>query len=85
MKRVQKFVVIAFRLIKGRLLIADMREARGGEASAIRLAEMMSQNWAGAAAFEVHVEEESGDMHAPRLLAAFGSVPDLDEAMEAAA
>lgn len=29
MKRVQKFVVIAFRLIKGRLLIAEMREARG--------------------------------------------------------
>ena len=46
---------------------------------------MISQNWDSAAAFDVHVEEESGDMHAPRLLAAFGSVPDLDEAMEAAA
>lgn len=80
----QKFVVISFRSIKGRPHIGDMRPARDEDA-AIRLAETMSKHWAGVAAFEVHVEEESGDMHSPRLLAAFGSLPDLDEAMAAAA
>lgn len=84
MKLVEKFVVVPFRSIKGRSHSAEMREARSEE-SATRMAVLMAERFAGVAAFEVHVDEETGEMHAPRLLAAFGKVPEMDNVLEDAA
>lgn len=39
----------------------------------------MAERFAGVAAYAVQVDEESGDMNAPRLLAQFGEVPSLAE------
>ncbi len=84
MKRSQKFIIIPFRSIKGRFHVGEMRPA-SSEDSAIRIAELMVGRFAGAAAFEVLVEEESGEMFSPRMLASFGRLPDLEEAMRDAA
>ena len=79
----QKFIVIPFRSIKGRPQLGEMREARS-EDGAVRMAELMSGRFTGVAAFEVHVDEETGDMVAPRELAVFGVVPDIMATMQAA-
>ncbi|WP_054309985.1 hypothetical protein [Mesorhizobium sp. 1M-11] len=84
MKRSQKFIIIPFRSIKGRFHVGEMRPA-SSEGGAVRIAELMAERFAGAAAFEVHVDEESGEMFSPRLIASFGKLPDLEEAMRDAA
>lgn len=82
MKRVQKFVVVPFRSVRGRLQQAEMRPAQSEEA-ACRLARQMADRFAAVAAFEVLVDVESGEMHEPRELVAYGPMPVIDEAMVA--
>lgn len=82
MQRLQKFVVVPFRSVRGRLQQAEMRQASSKEA-AMRLAELMANRFAAAAAFEVLVDAETGEMHDPRELVAYGPVPDMDDTMVA--
>ena len=77
-KTAEKFIIMPYRKAKGKLLAAEMRPA-SSEAGAIKIATSMADRFAGVAAYAVQVDEESGDMNAPRLLAQFGEVPSLTE------
>ncbi len=76
-----KYVVIPFRLAKGRYHPGEMREA-SSEARAVDLARAMSERFTGVLAVEVYVDED-GCMHAPRELAVFGRIPEIDLAAAA--
>ena len=82
MSRVQKFIVVPFRRIKGRYHPGEVRFPASEEA-AIRLAELMAQRFDGVAAIEVLVDPETDEMHDPRELAVFGSAPAIDDLMVA--
>ena len=82
MQRVQKFIIVPFRSVKGRLQQAELRPASSEEA-ALRLAETLSARYAAVAAFEVLVDIETGEMHDPRELVAYGPMPLVDDAMAA--
>lgn len=75
-KTTEKFIIMPYRKAKGKLIPAEMRPT-SSEMGAIRIATSMSERFAGIAAYAVQVDEESGDMNAPRLLIKFGEVPEL--------
>lgn len=75
-KSAEKFIIMPYRKAKGKLIPAEMRPT-SSEAGAIKIATSMAERFAGIVAYAVHVDEESGDMNAPRLLIKFGDVPDL--------
>ncbi len=77
-----KYIVAPFRLAKGKFTQAELRPA-SSEEGAIRMAEAMAGRFAGVAAFEVYVDEETGELHSPRLLAVHGTTPDLEVAVAA--
>ena len=77
-KITEKFIIMPYRKAKGKLTPAEMRPA-SSEAGAIKIATSMAERYAGVAAYAVQVDEESGDMNAPRLLAHFGEVQSLTE------
>lgn len=79
MKRVQKFIVVPVKLVKGRPYQGEVRMA-SCEESALRLAGRMAERFDGVAAYEVHVDMESGDMHDPRELVVHGRAPVLQSA-----
>lgn len=74
----EKYIIMPFRKNKQKLVAAEMRPA-SSEAGAIKIATAMSERFIGVAAYAVQVDEESGDMNAPRLLVSFGEVPNLDD------
>lgn len=74
----EKYIIMPFRKNKQKLVAAEMRPA-SSEAGAIKIATSMSDRFVGVAAYAVQVDEESGDMNAPRLLASFGEIPDFNE------
>ena len=74
----EKYIIMPFRKNKQKLVAAEMRPA-SSEAGAIKIATSMSDRFIGVAAYAVLVDEESGDMNAPRLLASFGEIPDFNE------
>lgn len=74
----EKFIIMPYRKAKGKLMAAEMRPA-SSEAGAIKIATSMAERFAGVAAYAVQVDEESGDMNAPRLLARFGEILDISE------
>lgn len=80
MKRWQKFIVVPFRLIRGRPIpqVQEVRKA-ASEQDACRIARAMVDHWDAVAAYEVHVDEETGDMHDPRELVVHGRVPSLEQ------
>lgn len=78
MQRTNEFVVFPFNLVKGRIFPGEMRLAKS-EDGAIRLAGLLSEFYAGSAAFEVVVEHETGDMTSPRLLCRHGQLPDMED------
>ena len=78
-KATEKYVIMPFRKARGKLTSAELRPATS-EASAVKIAESMSARFAGVAAYAVIVDDETGNMEAPRLLAQFGDVPDLEAA-----
>jgi len=77
MKRVLKYIVIPFHHVKGRFHIGEMRKA-DNEPRAIAMAEAMAERFAGVAAFEVIVDEETGEMNDPRELIVLGRIPEMD-------
>ncbi|KAB0539871.1 hypothetical protein [Pseudochrobactrum saccharolyticum] len=74
----EKYIIIPFRKNNQKLVAAEMRPA-SSEAGAIKIATSMSGRFIGVAAYAVMVDEESGDINAPRLLASFGEVPDFSD------
>ncbi|MGT2460063.1 hypothetical protein ACU4GI_45995 [Cupriavidus basilensis] len=77
--RVIKYIIVPYRNGKGdALLPGEIRQA-SSEVSAIRIANGMASSFAGVAAYEVLVDEETGEMGSPRILAQEGSVPALGE------
>lgn len=74
----EKFIIMPFRKNKQKLVAAEMRPA-SSEAGAIKIATSMSERFIGVVAYAVQVDEESGDMNAPRVLIKLGEVPDLSD------
>lgn len=80
MTEIVKFVVMPFRKAGKKLVGAEQREARNA-ASAERLAENMSTRFAGVAAYQMILDDETGEMSEARLLVRYGEVVDfLEEA-----
>lgn len=75
----EKYIVIPFKRTKKGLATGEMRQATT-PASAERIAGAMATRHVGVAAYAVVVDEESGDMSSPRLIAKFGEVADLTAA-----
>lgn len=77
--RVIKYIIVPYR--KGKsdaLLPGEIRQA-SSEFSAIRIANGMASSFVGVPAYEVLVDEETGEMGSPRILLHEGSVPTLGE------
>jgi hypothetical protein len=73
----EKFIVIPYRKKSGRLVPGEMRQA-SNPIGAEKIASAMSERFAGVAAYAITVDEETGDMLSPRLLAQFGEIADLN-------
>ena len=56
-----------------------MRQASNA-VSAEKIASAMAERFVGVAAYAVMVDEETGDMTSPRLLARYGEIADLNAA-----
>ncbi len=72
----EKFIVLPYRKVRGNLVPGEMRQASNA-VSAEKIAGAMASRFVGVAAYAVEVDEESGDMTSPRLLAQFGEVAEL--------
>jgi hypothetical protein len=72
----EKHIVIPYRNAKNGLVPGEARRANNPE-GARRLAEAMSGRFVGVAAYSIMVDEDTGDMSSPSLLAQHGHVPEL--------
>lgn len=72
----EKFIVVPYRKVRGGMAPGEMRQASNA-ASAEKIASAMAGRFAGVAAYAVEVDEETGDMTSPRLLAQFGEIAEL--------
>ena len=70
----EKYIIIPYRKNQQKLVAAEMRPAQSA-VSAERIAAAMAGRFAGVVAYAVTIDEETGDMMEPRLLASFGEVP----------
>jgi len=75
----EKFIVLPYRKNRGNLVLGEMRQASNA-VSAEKIASSMAARFVGVAAYAVIVDEESGDMSSPRLLARHGEIADLNPA-----
>ncbi|GES53014.1 hypothetical protein FBZ99_1212 [Rhizobium sp. ERR 1071] len=79
MSTAEKFIVLPYRKNRGNLVPGEMRQASNA-VSAEKIATAMSARFIGVAAYAVMVDEETGDMSSPRLLAKHGEIADLNAA-----
>lgn len=77
MSNAEKFIVLPYRKNRGNLVPGEMRQASNA-VSAEKIALAMSERFVGVAAYSVMVDEETGDMTSPRLLARHGEIADLN-------
>jgi len=75
----EKFIVLPYRKNRGNLVPGEMRQASNA-VSAEKIASAMAARFVGVAAYAVIVDDESGDMSSPRLLARHGEIADLNPA-----
>ncbi len=75
----EKFIILPYKKNRGNLVAGEMRQASTGP-SAEKIASAMATRFIGVAAYAVMVDEETGDMTAPRLLARHGEIADLNAA-----
>jgi hypothetical protein len=75
----EKFIILPYKKNRGNIVPGEMRQASNA-VSAEKIALSMSARFVGVAAYAVMVDEESGDMTAPRLLARHGEIADLSAA-----
>ncbi|RDJ11555.1 hypothetical protein [Rhizobium grahamii] len=76
MANAEKFIVLPYRKNRGNLVPGEMRQASNA-VSAEKIATSMALRFVGVAAYAVMVDEETGDMSSPRLLARHGEIADL--------
>ncbi len=79
MAEAEKYIVIPYRKNRGNLVPGEMRQA-SNPISAEKIASAMAERFIGVAAYAVTVDEETGDMTSPRLLARHGEIADLNPA-----
>jgi hypothetical protein len=79
MSNAEKFIVIPYKKNRGNLVPGEMRQA-SNVVSAEKIASSMAARFVGVAAYAVIVDEETGDMSSPRLLARHGETADLNAA-----
>jgi hypothetical protein len=79
MSLAEKFIVLPYKMSRGRLVPGEMRQASNA-AAAEKIATAMSARHVGVAAYSVQVDEESGDMTSPRVLVKFGETADINAA-----
>jgi hypothetical protein len=72
----EKFIIIPYKKGRGGLSPGEMRQASNA-VSAEKIAAAMAERFVGVAAYAVIVDEETGDMTSPRLLARHGDIADL--------
>lgn len=72
----EKYIILPYKRNRGNLVQGEVRQASSA-ASAERIASAMADRFVGVAAYAVMVDEESGDMTSPRLLARHGEIADL--------
>ncbi len=75
----EKFIVLPYRKNRGNLVPGEMRQASNA-VSAEKIATSMASRFVGVAAYAVMVDEETGDMSSPRLLARHGEIADINPA-----
>ncbi|CAN7433581.1 hypothetical protein LJR251_002769 [Rhizobium rhizogenes] len=75
----EKFIILPYKKNRGNLVPGEMRQASNA-VSAEKIASSMSSRFVGVAAYAVMVDEETGDMTSPRLLAKHGEVAELNPA-----
>ncbi|MBB4569692.1 hypothetical protein [Rhizobium leucaenae] len=73
----EKFIILPYKKNRGNLVPGEMRQASSA-ASAEKIASSMSARFVGVAAYAIMVDEETGDMTSPRLLARHGEIADLN-------
>jgi len=73
----EKFIVLPYRKNRGNLVPGEMRQASNA-VSAEKIATSMASRFVGVAAYAVMVDEETGDMSSPRLLARHGEIADIN-------
>ncbi|MGV1761810.1 MULTISPECIES: hypothetical protein [Rhizobium] len=79
MATAEKFIILPYKKNRGNLVPGEMRQASNA-VSAEKIASAMSERFIGVAAYAVMVDDETGDMTAPRLLAKHGEIADLNAA-----
>ncbi len=79
MSSAEKFIILPYRKNRGNLVPGEMRQASNA-ISAEKIAAAMAERFVGVAAYAVMVDEETGDMTSPRLLARHGEIADLNPA-----
>ena len=79
MSTAEKFIILSYRKNRGNLVPGEMRQA-SNEVSAEKIASAMAARFVGVAAYAVMVDEETGDMTSPRLLAKHDETADLNAA-----
>ncbi|MGG6893686.1 hypothetical protein [Rhizobium sp. BR 315] len=79
MSTAEKFIILPYRMNRGNLVPAEMRQASNA-VSAEKIASAMSDRFVGVAAYAVMVDDETGDMTSPRLLVKHGEIADLNAA-----
>lgn len=77
MANAEKFIVLPYRKNRGNLVPGEMRQASNAF-SAEKIATSMASRFVGVAAYAVMVDEETGDMSSPRLLARHGEIADIN-------
>jgi len=75
----EKFIILPYKKNRGNLVPGEMRQASSA-ASAEKIAASMSARFIGVAAYAGMVDEETGDMTSPRLLARHGEIAELNAA-----
>lgn len=79
MATAEKFIILPYKRNRGNLVPGEMRQASNA-VSAEKIASAMSERFVGVAAYAVMVDDETGDMSSPRLLAKHGEIADLNAA-----
>ncbi len=79
MATAEKFIIIPYQLKRGKMSPGEMRQASNA-VSAEKIAGSMASRFAAVAACAVQVDDESGDMSSPRIVAAHGPVLQLEAA-----
>jgi hypothetical protein len=72
----EKFIVLQFKKNRGQIVPGEMRQASNA-VSAEKIAAAMASRVVGVAAYAVMVDEETGDMASPRLIAQHGETTDI--------